>query len=187
MHRRIELFRPAAAAMYLIVQQSPDPVPYRGAYFRLASRDGLPSRGSVVLAPPEPTGDDLEALARLLGLAVALGEPGAGGTAIRQHWLTPELRLQGKLDSEISPRHAAEAERISARIETEWARFLGNCFARLRGESRGDSHLEYPGGVWNADQPTVRITAWPPLGGVVLPELGVAPTGSGSDDASADA
>ena len=158
--------------MRLLIQRSLDPVPYRGAYFRISADAEHPTRGSVVLAPPAEWGDDASALALLLGLALALGKPaGAGGAPIRQYWLSPDLQLEGKMGSEASPRIAAEVHRLGARVEKEWDRFLGNVFARLRGHTRGDQHLAYADAGWDADQPAVRVTAWPPLTGETLPPL----------------
>ena len=53
--------------MRLLIQRSPDPVPYRGAYFRISADAEQPTRGSVVLAPAAEWGDDAPALALLLG------------------------------------------------------------------------------------------------------------------------
>jgi hypothetical protein len=157
--------------MRLVLQRSPDPVPYRGAFFRIAPAGGEPARASVVLAPPEARGDDREALALLLGLVVALGEGRPGGAPISQHWLSDDLRLEGKLGSELAPRHDAEARRVAARIGAEWERFLANAFARLAGEARGDAHFRFPPQGWSADEPAVVVIAWPPLDGEALPPL----------------
>ncbi len=157
--------------MLLLLQRSPDPVPYRGAYFRIAGSGGDPARGSVVLPPAEVRGEDAPALALLLGLVIVLGDPRAGGAPIRQHWLSDELRLEGKLGSEISPRHADEADRLARRIVEEWSRFLRAAFARLAGEPRGDAHFRFPAEGWSAERPATRIVAWPPLGDESLPPL----------------
>lgn len=157
--------------MYLLLQRSPDPVPYRGAYFRIAPSDGRLARGSIILPRAAVRSEDAEGLALLIGLAIALGDPPGGGTPIRQHWLREDLRLEGKMGSEISPRHAAEAARVAARVGTDWERFLGSAFARLRGERRGDAHFRFPGGTWDAERPATFVAAWPPLPGEVLPTL----------------
>lgn len=157
--------------MQLTLQRSPDETPYLGAFFRIAGEAGEPARGGIVLAPS--AGDrerDLAVLSRMLGLAIALG--GAeGGAPIRQYWLAPDGRLQGKLGSEIAPYHAGEAERLGERLRAEWDRFLGKALSRLEGEPRGDAHFRFPAGGWDPDAPSVRIVAWPPLPGEALPPL----------------
>lgn len=155
--------------MRLLIQRSPEPVPYRGAYFRISATGEEPARGSIVLPPG---GDDPEGLALLLGLVVTLGDAPAGGTPIRQFWLGDDLRLEGKMGSEVASRHAEAAEWVAARIHSEWERFLGSAFARLRGEARGDAHFAFPGGAWDPERPGVRVTSWPPLPGAALPPLG---------------
>ncbi|HEU0055376.1 MAG TPA: hypothetical protein VFQ39_19445 [Longimicrobium sp.] len=157
--------------MRLVIQRSPDPVPYRGAYFRIAPEGGNPSRASVVLAPPGDRGDDANALAHLLALAVVLGDAPAGGAPISQHWLEEDGKIEGKLGSPLSPRHTERARTLAARIAGEWDRFLAAAFARLRGEARGDAHFRFPDGGWSAEQPSVLVTAWPPLEGETLPTL----------------
>lgn len=155
-----------------MLQRSPDSMPYRGTFFRIGGEGGEPTRGSIVLAPAEGDGaGDREVLARMLGLAIALGEGAGGGAPIRQYWLSPEGRLHGKLDSEVAPHHAAEAERLGGRLLAEWGRFLDSGLARLRGEPRGDAHFRFPDGGWDPDAPAVRITRWPPLPGEALPTL----------------
>lgn len=156
--------------MRLLIQRSPEPVPYRGAYFRIAGSEGGPARGSLVLAPSSPRAADEEVLARLLGLALALGDP-AGGPPIRQFWLQEDLHFAGKRDSDLAPAHAARAERLARRVQEEWSRFLGSALARLRGEPRGDAHFRFPEDGWSAERPAVLVTAWPPLPGEALPEL----------------
>ena len=157
--------------MVLLIQRSPDPVPYRGAYFRISGVDAHPTRGSVVLPPQEAFGDDTEGLSLLLGLAIALGEAGTGTVPIRQHWLSADLRLEGKMGTEIAARQAEEANRLATRIRADWDRFLANGLARLRGEERGSAHFRFPGDGWAADRPGVLVTAWPPLPGESLPFL----------------
>ncbi len=156
--------------MRLLIQRSPDPVPYLGAYFRIARSEGEPSRGSLLLAPSSSSVPDEEVLARLLGLAFVLGDP-TGGPPIRQFWLEEGLRFAGKMDSDLAPAHAKRAEALARRLGEAWDRFLDNALARLEGEPRGDAHFRFPGGDWSAERPAVLVTAWPPLGGVALPEL----------------
>jgi hypothetical protein len=157
--------------MYLLFQRSPDPVPYRGAYFRISPEGGDPARGSIGLPPETPTESGEKELALLLGLVLALGDAPAGGAPIRQFWLNEELGFEGKMGSNLAPHHAREAHRLAERIRAEWPRFLGSAIARLRGESRGDSHFRYPDGAWDRDHPAVLVTAWPPLPGEPLPPL----------------
>jgi hypothetical protein len=157
--------------MRLVIQRSPDPVPYRGAYFRITGAEGEPGRAGLVLAPAQEGEQDRDTLARLLGLALALGDAGEGGAPIRQIWLDEESAFQGKMGSGISPRHAAEAERLAQRVQREWGRFLDNALYRLRGEARGDAHFRFPDEGWSAEQPATRVIRWPPLPGEQLPEL----------------
>lgn len=156
--------------MRLLIQRSTEPVPYRGAYFRLAATEGESARGAVVLPPLLDGGDEAEALARLLGLALALGDP-PGGPPIRQYWLQADGSIRGKANSELGARQAAEAERLARRVRSEWDRFLANALARLRGEPRGDAHFRYPAEDWDVERPAVQVTAWPPLEGERLPTL----------------
>lgn len=157
-------------AMRFLIQRSPEPVPYRGAYFRIAGAPGEPARVSVVLAPPAEGVDDSEVLTRLLGLTLALGDP-EGGPPIRQFWLEEDFRVAGRMDSELAPAHASRAEELAHLVRTEWDRFLGSALARLRGEPRGDAHFRFPDPGWSPERPAVEVTAWPPLPGVPLPEL----------------
>ena len=158
--------------MLLLLQRPVDAVPFRGAYFRIAPQAGQPARGSVVLADREKAGGDVTPLAMLLGLVITLGDPPAGGAPIRQHWLSEEMQLEGKMGTEISPRHAGEARRLAERIEAEWDRFLASALARLRGEERGDAHLRFfPQEGWDPEHPAARVVAWPPLPGESLPPL----------------
>lgn len=157
--------------MRLLLQRSPDPVPYRGAYFRIHEGEGAPARGGIVLPPASAHEDDDNALALLLGLAIALGDPPAGGSPIRQYWLDSEGRLTGRTGSELASGHVAAAERVAERLRTEWTRFLTNALARLRGEPRGDEHFRYPAGEWDRDRAAVLVTRWPPLSGERLPPL----------------
>jgi hypothetical protein len=157
--------------MRLSLHRSPDPVPYRGAYFRIAPEGGRPARATVVLAPSGTRGDDAEALALLLGLALALGDVQHGGAPISQHWLADDGAFEGKLGSALSPRHAERAKSLAARISAEWRRFMAGAFARLRGEERGDAHFRWPDAGWDAESPTVLVTAWPPLEGEAFPAL----------------
>jgi hypothetical protein len=168
-----QLFGPrnVAAPMVLMIQRSPDPVPYRGAYFRISAADSSPTRGSVVLPPQEVFGDDTEGLSLLLGLAIVLGEPRMGTAPIRQHWLSADLRLEGKMGAEIAAPQAEAASEIATRIRVDWHRFLANALARLSGEERGSAHFRFPADGWDVDRPAILVTAWPPLAGQPLPPL----------------
>ena len=157
--------------MRLVIQRSPDPVPYRGAYFRISPPEEAPARASVVLGPAGDADADREALALLLGLAIALGEGRPGGAPISQHWLTDALAFEGKMGSELAPRHDEEARRVAVRVGAEWERFLGSALARLAGEARGDAHFRFAPEGWSPDAPAAIVAAWPPLEGEVLPPL----------------
>ncbi len=158
--------------MLLLLQRSAEAVAYRGAFFRISGGGAEPARASIVLPPDTPDADDAPSLALLLGLAIVLGEPAEGaGAPIRQHWLSTEMQLQGKMGSEISPRHAAEAQRLAERIASEWARFLSNALARLAGAESGDAHFRFPPEGRGPAGPAVRVVAWPPLQGESLPSL----------------
>lgn len=158
------------ATMRLLLQRSIEPVPYLGAFFRIAGTEADPARASLVLSPDPGEPGDEEVLARLLGLALALGDP-VGGPPIRQFWLEEDLRFAGRMESPLAPATAGRAEALARRVREEWRRFLGNALARLRGETRGDAHFRFPGGAWSPERPAVLVTAWPPLPGEALPEL----------------
>lgn len=156
--------------MRLHIQRASEPLPYRGAYFRIAPEGGEPARSAIVL-PAVREDDDQGALALLLGLALSLGDPPGGGAPIRQYWLSATGALEGKLGTELPAARAASAERLAGRIQGEWRRFLSNALLRLAGEERGSAHFAFPEGGWDAERATVRVLTWPPLPGEALPEL----------------
>lgn len=159
--------------MRVQIQRAPDPVPYRGAYVRLGPEAGEPARCALVLPAAGADGEgDREALQRLLGLLLALGDAQEGGAPIRQHWLGEDGEIEGKRETPLAPRQAAEARRLADRVRREWPRFVDNALARLRGEPRGDAHFRDPEGGWSAERAAVEVTAWPPLPGEELPPLG---------------
>lgn len=156
--------------MRLLIQRASEPIPYRGAHFRIAPRAGEPARSAVVL-PAAPGVDDRDVLALLLGLVLSLGDPPGGGAPIRQYWLSATGALEGKLGTELPAGRVATAERLGGRIRDEWDRFLSNALLRLAGEERGSAHFVFPEGGWDAERATVRVLTWPPLPGEALPEL----------------
>lgn len=156
--------------MRLHIQRASEPLPYLGAYFRIAPEGGKPARSAIVL-PPARDGDERDVLALLLGLAISLGDPPGGGAPIRQYWLSATGALEGKLGTELPTARAASAERLAGRIRDEWERFVSNALLRLGGEERGSAHFALPEGGWDAERATVRVLTWPPLPGEALPDL----------------
>lgn len=153
--------------MRFSVQRTREEAPYAAAYFRIQGQGAEPSRGSVVLSP----GAGPAELARMLGLVLALGEGSGGSAPIRQLWLQADGRIQGKMGSDLSARHADEAERLTERVRGEWAVFVDKALARLRGEEVGGAHFRFPEPSWDPEQPAVLVTRWPPLEGESLPVL----------------
>lgn len=156
--------------MRLLIQRAFEPVPYRGAHFRISPGGGEPARSAIVLQPA-PEHDDRDVLALLFGLAVSLRDPPGGGAPIRQYWLSTDGVLEGKIGAELPPARAATAGRLAERILREWERFLSNALLRLAGEERGSAHFAFPEAGWDPERAAVRVLTWPPLPGEVLPEL----------------
>lgn len=146
--------------MKVVIQRSTEPVPYRGAFFRVAGEE---ARAGLTLAP----GAGGDTLALLLALTLVFGN--AGGPAIRQYWVGEDGEVEGKMATELAPRHAGEVRRVAERVRAEWDRFIASALARLDGEERGSAHFAWPPGGWSADRPAVAVTRWPPLEGEVLP------------------